>query len=329
MPSEPRAILIIDSADFGTSLALLPAMRAVRSRYENSFIAAASSTGICELIGAESLANDLVDLGLIDSSTHTSTRALKRFIRLIRTAKRMRFDLVLDFSPRSETRIARWLGAWPRTITPSHPLDLLERLAGRLPSGVPSSGSRYKQMLGQLGIRCDFDQPMLRPLREESDKFEKLLERGSRDSAPLLALFSAEARKPGAWPIQRFGETAHRLSSNYGVRVVAIDAPYDKSFTSRVSEILPGGSISLKTPRAAQIVAVLARASLLVTDDPGLARAAASMGTPAIELSNTNGPRDSGIHRIIAGSSANAVDRLCDAAAELLRQSRTATLFSL
>ena len=234
---------------------------------------------------------------------------------------------MLDFSPRRETRIARWLGPWPRTITPSKPLDVLERLSGRLPTGHPSTGSRYKQMLGRLGIGCDLDRPMLKPQREESEKFEKLLERGSRDSAPLLALFSAEPNAPRAWPVHRFAETARRLSSDYGVRVAAIDAPYDKSFTSRISGILPTGSISLKLPRAAQVVAALARASLLVTDDPGLAHAAISMGTPAIELSNFEGPQDSAIHRVVPGSSASAAGRVCDAAAELLGQSRTVTLF--
>src|SRR5882762_7049665 len=118
MPHPARSILAIDAAPFGRSLALLPAMRALRASYPKALLVAATSTGIGELLGASGIIDEAIDLGVIKSSDRRFTGSLKRFAGLLKRARRLNFDLVLDFSPRIETQIAARLFVGARTLTP-------------------------------------------------------------------------------------------------------------------------------------------------------------------------------------------------------------------
>ena len=306
---------------------LLPAMRELRTSFTNALITAAASTGICELLAAEGLADRTIDLGAIVESSKNSFGAVKRFFRLTRETRQRPVDLVIDFSPRTETQIARWLTHRGRVLTPSQPLEFLERLAGRIRTKERARSSRYKQVLGQFGIKWETGKPILRVMREESIKFEKLLERDS-SAAPLVILFSGDPGCSISWPPEKFAETAHLLTNSFGIRIVAVDSPSDRSFSSRLSGLLPARAIVLRQPNALQIIAALARSSLLITDDPGLATAVIDLGTPTIELRYGRGTeRVAETHVAIGQAAPDAAIQIRDAASELLVLNRTSALF--
>src|SRR5437764_573948 len=117
----PGSILAIDASPFGSSLALLPALKALRAAYPEALIVVASSPGICELLRASSLVDHTIELKTYKSPETRYIDSVTRLAALIKGARRHRFDLVLDFAPRLETQITARLILRSRTITPSRP----------------------------------------------------------------------------------------------------------------------------------------------------------------------------------------------------------------
>ncbi|MEK6304606.1 MAG: hypothetical protein AABO41_28315 [Acidobacteriota bacterium] len=320
MTYPAASILSIDVSPFGRSLALLPAMKVVREAYPNAFIAVAASTGICELLLNAGLVTETIDLGVIKPVGEPS---LNRIVRLIRNARRFNFDLVVDFAPRPETQFLSRLVLRARTITPSRlPLVIEFFTGGRRP--IDERPRDYESVLRKLGLEARVGRVTITSAPEDNARFEELLSRsGSRGGEPVVVLYSAGGAE--AWPLASFGEIAHRLANNFNARVVAADEPADRVFTDALEAFLPKTAIKLAMPRAVEVMAAVARASLLITDEPNIATVAMGMGTPVIdvvELSNV-------VRRQGPGSApvSGTTDEVYDEAAEILQESRSASLF--
>jgi ADP-heptose:LPS heptosyltransferase len=166
---------------------------------------------------------------------------------------------------------------------------------------------------------------------EEHAQFEQMLSRhGSRGGEPIVVLYAANPASSGGWPVESFGEMASRLAHNFGARLIIADEPSDKSFTEAVSALLPQTAIKLAEPSALQLAAAIARASLVITDERGLALAGMEMGTPVIEIGdNSSAQPSSKAHRVVRGSSRTRVntDEVYEIACEMLQCSRSASLF--
>jgi ADP-heptose:LPS heptosyltransferase len=317
-----RSVLAIDVSPFGRSLKLLPAMKLVREAYPNAFIAAAASTGICELLINAGLVTETIDLGVIKPEGGAS---LKRIIRLLRSARRFNFDLILDFAPRPETQFLSRVVLRARTIAPSRLPLVLEFLTGGAFRRRSDGPGGYESVLRKLGLEAGEGRIAITPMPEENTRFEELLSRnGFRGGEPVVVLYTAGGAN--AWPVPSFAETAHRLANNFNARVLAADEPSGQSFTSALEALLPKTAIVLAEPRALGLMAAVARASVLITDEPNLAAAASEMGTPVVDLAepflraDRRGPPGLKL-------ASPTTDEVYDAACEILQESRSPSLF--
>jgi ADP-heptose:LPS heptosyltransferase len=329
MRHQPRSILAIDVSPFGRSIALLPVIRALRSAFPGTFIAVATSTGTSELLAATGLADEAIDLGVVKAADGGGV--FKRLVRLFKRASRRDYDMVLDFSPRLETQMLTRLVVRGRTITPSrlpHVIELLIGAAGRRATGEAAD---YESVLRQVGIGLSEARLAVSLPGEAHARFESLLERkGSRGGEPIVVLYAANVAGAGGWPVGSFGEIGQRLANNFGARIIPADEPSDDSFTEAISALLPQTAIKLASPTALDLAAAVARASLVITDEAGLARLASEMGTPVIEIVEAGGGSPfSKSHRFVRGSSRGRIpaDEVYEVACEMIQDSRSASLF--
>jgi ADP-heptose:LPS heptosyltransferase len=334
MPYPANSILAMDMSPFGQSLALAPAMRALRAAYPRTLIVAAASNGTCELLSACGSVDETIGLGVIKFPDHGGS-AVKRFVSLVKRSRRFDFDLVLDFSPRLETQIVSRLVMRARTITPSklsHTLGMLLELGGvRRPAGK-SAASIYANVLQQAGIEINDTRLGIALPGEENTRFESRLASGGSRGGELIALLYAG--NPGSrdgWPVTAFGEIGTRLANNLGARIIAADEPSDESFTNAARAILPRGAIKLAQPRVLELAAAIARASIVITDDAGIAQIASELNTPVVEIGDaiSLSPAASTAHRIARGSTRARVstDEVYDLACEMIQESRSPSLF--
>jgi ADP-heptose:LPS heptosyltransferase len=314
-----NSILVIDVSPFGRSLELLPALEAIREAYPNAFIAVAASTGICELVVNGGLVSESIDLGVIKAD---DTAGFKRAVRLIKDARRFNLDLVVDFAPKPETQFLSRFVLRARTITSARLPQVIEFLTrARRPGGERQA--EYENVLRKLGLEVG-GRLTYKPTSEENAKFEELLSRrGFKGGEPVVVLYTAGG--VGSWGFESFGEIAQRLTNNFNARVVAADEPGDENFTTALAALLPKTAIRLVQPRAVDLMAALARASLVITDEPNIATVAMRMGTPVIDVAapSTTAPSRASV----PSRAATTTDEVYEEAAEILQESRSSTLF--
>jgi ADP-heptose:LPS heptosyltransferase len=334
-----RSLLAIDMSTFGSSLALLPAMRALRASYPRSVIVAATSSGTCELLKLAGFVDDTIDLGVIKSSDRRYTSALRKLASLIRRSRRYDFDLVLDFSPRLETQIASRLILRARTITPSRlprAMEAVLDLVGVTGSFDRSGPSNHKRVLEQVGAEMtDTTFRVTLPYEEHARFEQRLVKAGSRGGELLVLFYASNPNDSRGWPVKAFAETATRLANNLGARIIAADEPCDSAFTDALRAFPVAGITTditkLAEPRAVELLAAIARASIAITDEPAIAQLASELGTPVIEIAESASRNfvKSKSHRSMEASSRKriTIDEVYETACELIQESRSPSLF--
>ena len=331
MQYDPRSILLVDTSHFGRGLFILPAVRALREAYPQTYIVTATAKGISELVQGFGLADETVDLGIIKAADQGYGGAVKRALRLMRTTNREGFDWVIDFTPRLETQIVSKLGWRTRHITPSRFVNLLDLFLKRRAAPPDDHAEECAVALKKIGITAIPRRFPFPPSGEASHRFEELLRRnGSRGAEPLVVLYSAQAGEGHEWGIENFSDIAFRLANNFQARVVVVDEPYASEFTRAMKGRLPKGAVSMPSPRAADFLAALARASLVISDERGVAKTAGDLDAPVIEIADSASPSGAGeSYRVLRSSSRTRVtaDDVYEAACVLIQEGRTPSLF--
>lgn len=331
MKTAARSILVIDVSPFGRALSLLPAMRALRAAYPQSFIRVAATKGACELLGASGAVDETIDLGVITGGDSGLGGSLKRLTRLVRRARKNDVDLLIDFSPRLETQFLSRFVLGVQAAAPPKLAGLFDTLLGGKWRGKQAASSEYAAYLSRVGVRLDDTRLAISLPAEENALFEKLLsKRGSRGGEPIIVLHSAGSGQIDRWPAESFADLASRLTYNFGARIVAVDDPYEDSFTDAMGKLLPQGSIKVSEPRALAVAAAVARASLVITDQKGAARMASDFATPVVEITDSPDDGESGDSRQVVRATAIAraeVEEVFRAACELMQNCRSSTLF--
>jgi ADP-heptose:LPS heptosyltransferase len=329
-----RSILTIDLSPFGQSLAMLPVIRAIRDSYPNTLLVAAAPGGTCELLTAGGLVDETISLGVVKVSDHARAGTLKRLLGLAKATRRRSFDVVLDFSASLEAMVVSRLILRARVFTPSklpRVISLLLDLGGT-PRVSLDAQSDYANVLQQLGVVMNDVRLAITPSVEEDARFEhRLSSSGSRGGELIVLLYAANPLSRRSWPVDAFGEVGTRLANNFNARIVAADEPSDDAFNEGVRSWLPPGAIRLAKPRALELIAAIARASLVITDEPGIALVASELSTPVIEIADANSScgESSSAHRIAQGSSMSRVspEAVYEIASELIQENRSGSLF--
>jgi ADP-heptose:LPS heptosyltransferase len=335
MPYPARSILAIDSTRFGQSLALVPVMRTLRASYPKTFLVAAAPSGTCELLSAWSLVDDTISLGVIKPPNNGPSSAIKRLWRLLRRSRRYDFDMVLDFSPRIETLLISRMVLRTRLFTPSRlpsALGMLSEIGGVARRSGRSTISRYVNVLEQAGVEMRDARLAITTTAEEDARFERrLASSGSRGGELIVLLYARDTAARRGWTIAEFADVGRRLVNNFNARIIVADEPSDDAFTRGLSAWLQPGAIKLTEPGVFELFAAIARASIVITDEPTVARIASELGTPSIEIADTFSETTelSTNHRIVQGSSRKYVsaDEVFDIASEMIQDNRSASLF--
>jgi ADP-heptose:LPS heptosyltransferase len=329
MSYDPRAILVVDVAPFGKALLMLPALQALRDKYPQAFISVAAARGIGDLLEAVQLVDETVDLGIVKATEQSYGSAFKRLFQLF-TKTRREYDWAIDFSPRLETQIASRLSWRTRHITPSGLANLVDifikRNGARSGDHLAECATALKKVgISQVEPRFNIALPNEASLRFEDMVFRK----ETRHGEPIVVLYSSRAGGADSWGVERFIETAHRLANNFRARIVVLDEPFSNDFTAALKEMVPAKALALAAPTALQFAAALARSSLVITDERGIAKMAADFDAPVIEIADSpSAYSTSGDYRVITSSSPSRVttEAVFETASELIQAGRTATL---
>jgi hypothetical protein len=125
---------------------------------------------------------------------------------------------------------------------------------------------------------------------------------------------------------------AEGLRSHFEARLVVVDTPRERGAAKAISGALGGRLLGVVAPPAGRFLAALARASAVVTDDPGTSYLAGVLRAPSVLVSAEGRPQPPArLDRVVVTGPAVpdvGAAAVYEQACKLVRRERTGPLFS-
>ena len=287
----PGKILVRAPNWIGDAVMCEPAVRGMRSLFPEAELTMLAKPAIAELFTAHPGLNRV--LVYDDKGAHAG---ISGKWSLAGTLRRHRFDLAVLFQNAFEAAFIAWLAGIPRRYgyaTDGRVLFLTEPVA--VPNGpVPMHQVEYYwNALRPLGIGGEVTAPTLPVSVEEDRLVDVRLASAGIDSSALMIGINPGSTYGSAkrWLPDRFAEVAKRLvrrleqSERAHAAVVILGAKGEESLGKDIAAQLGGRSVVLSgATTIRELMGVVKRCRLLITNDTGPMHIAAACGVPVVAV---------------------------------------------
>jgi lipopolysaccharide heptosyltransferase I len=295
MSKDFKNILLIKPSSLGDVVKALPALSALHTNF--------SAAKISWLIRPEFA-------GLVEKHPHlTETilfdrkflgkawfhpRALLRLLSLIRQLRRSEFDLVIDLQGLFRTASLGWLSgckkrfgmANAREFAPVFYTDKIEEdedcvyVVDYYLKIVRAAGASETQVRFLLPVDSD-----------TADSTERLLESYGIKSDKYAVFVPASAHKSKCWPACNFASLAEMMAAKFGLSIILVGTEPERPITEEIvsaSNVKVTDFAGLTTLQ--ELVALLKRARVVVSNDTGPGHIAAALGVPMAMIFGPSNP---------------------------------------
>jgi heptosyltransferase I len=341
MSFDPRNILVIDFGQLGDVVLSLPALRAIREKFPQAHITVAIGKPAAPVVELSGYADATMPVDRVALRDGPKPWAILRIMRLVKEVRRKEFDFVIDLHSLSETNLLGFLsGASDRLFArrPGRSLDFLANFHTQPPvedtRHERHAVDRYLDVLAPLGIRHASRVPRLRTRAEDDQAVEGMLKKAKASAGvPLIGLFPGAGHPSRRWPLTRFAAVADMLERNDEVRIIVFAGPEEREMVAEVKATFPRSTLVFDRLSIPQLASMLARLSVLISNDTGPMHIAAAVGASVVLLLDRRAPHSylpvEGHHRVIqCPINEIATEEVYGVARELLAMGRTEALFA-
>ena len=234
--------------------------------------------------------------------------ALKKFLRLVREARRARYDVAIDLQGLTRSALITFLSGARTRLGFSTARELSSLFYNRriaVPEGTVHAVDRYLLAAEELGAAAPCVSFPLVPKPEASARVRDLLDAGGAGE-PLVVLNPTARWETKRWMPDRYAEAGDYVREVLGGSAVMIGGADERETVSSVARMMKGECIDLSGKLTlGELTALLAMASALVTNDTGPMHIAAAVGTPVVAIFGPTDPARTGPcgrHRAIRAS---------------------------
>ncbi|TAN61795.1 lipopolysaccharide heptosyltransferase II [bacterium] len=312
-------ILIVEVNWLGDVLFSTPAIKALREKFPDSFIACLAVPRVREVLENNPCVNEI-----ITNDEDGSYRGFWGRMKLAAQLRKKDFDLAIFFHRSFSRALTVYLSGVPRRVgyhTPKRALLLNDAL----PMPQKDSLHRVDYYLGivkRLGCGIQDRNYEFFTSRNDDIFIEHFLaEEGIHNEDFLVCLNAGGNWGPKRWPQENFAKLADRLIEEYNAKVVFSGSKEDVGLVKAISgamahkPVIAAGKTSLS-----QLAALFRKVQLVVSADSGPLHIAASVGANLIALfgptsAPVTGPVGKGAIRVIQKDISCTVpcyDKNCD-----------------
>jgi heptosyltransferase I len=294
MNLNPSNILVINFGQLGDVVLSLPALSGIRQRFPRSRITVAVSTLAAEVVELANCADNVLKVDRVALRDGPKLISIFKMARFIRQVRRERFDFVIDLHSLSETNLLGYLSGAKLRLFARRKGRSLDYLSNFHPLPPVEDRTRhavecYLETISPLGITVTDTVPRIRTRASDDSHIEQRLSK-ERIDRPLIGMFPGAGHRDRQWPLERFAELAHSLVNNDTVRVVVVLGPEESHMTKQIRDKFPRETILFDKLNIGRLSSLLARLSVLVTNDTGPMHVAAAVGTPVVALFDRRAP---------------------------------------
>jgi len=317
MPETFKNILIIKPSSLGDVVMALPALSALRKSFPDAKLSWLIRPEFAPLLKnhphlTETILFDRKFLG----KAWYSPRAFGSLLSFIRRLRRSKFDAVIDLQGLFRTASLAWLSGSqyrfgmttarefahifythkvPRSQDCIHVVDYYLKIVHTACPVRNSKGDKNMAGKGQIsngaGASDIAVQFVLPQDHAALDSVKRLLK--SYDIRPdNYAVFVAtSAHKDKCWPIERFAALANKISSHFGLSIIATGTAAEKSIVERLKTLsnVPVANFAGATSLS-ELTALLKTAKLVVSNDTGPGHIAAALAVPLVMIFGPSNP---------------------------------------
>lgn len=296
--AQPERILVRLPNWVGDAVMATPALRALRRAHPRAWIAGEGRAPLRELLDP----HPSLDAFLEDSGRGRGS--LRRRVRALRAG---RFDWAVLLPDSVRAALGPFAARVP--VRAGYARDpLRRRLLTRAldPPGEPGRRQpvpmveRYLRVVHALGCSGAGDALELGVDPARAEALEgRLRGLGVEPGTPLLGMTpGASFGSSKLWPPEHFAEAGDGIARRFGLRPVLAPAPGEVELARSVAERMQSAPVLLADPVVGlgELAALLARATLVLTNDTGPRHIAVAFGRPVVVVMGPTDPRHTAVH---------------------------------
>lgn len=279
-----KRIIIIRMDRIGDVVLSSPAIKAVRKAYPKSHIAVLVRPYAREAVDGSPYIDEVI--------TYDKTgeeKSLFGKIKFIADLRNKRFDLAIVLHPKNSSHLLAFLAGIPKRLGYNKKSGIL--LTKKVPHtkqyGLKHETDYVLDLLRYIGIESS-DKSLHVPVNWQSEERVKVLFDKNRilQNDPVITIHPAASCRSRRWPLERFAKASDILSEKYGARIIIISGPGDdKIMGDKVTELMKFKPLNLAGKTSvSDLVSILKRSSLLISNDSGPVHISCAVGTPVISI---------------------------------------------
>lgn len=290
-PKTFHNILIVRTDRIGDVVLTTPAIKAIYQSYPGAHITVLVSPATYDLVKGNPYIHEI----LVDDRSGRQ-RGLFGFLRLVHDIRIRRFDLAIIFHTKRRTNLACYSAGIPCRLgyknnkfgfLLTHPLKDLR------PLGKKHEAEYCMDVLKAIGIDNN-ELDVFVPLQKEAEEWVfNWMQENNLKHNEFITIHPGASDPAKCWSTANFAQFIDRLAERYPIKVVLIGSPQTVSVAGEIlrQTKAPSKVIDLTGKTSlAQMVSLLRRALLLISNDSGPVHVASGVGASVISLFMRNKP---------------------------------------
>lgn len=278
----------------GDAVMAVPSLREIRRIYAPAHITHLAKPWVSGLFEDEGLADEIIPV----EDAHGLASSVARFMRETRRLRRERFDLAILLQNAFGAALTARAGGVEKIagyptdgrrllLDYSIPLDPNYKSTHQVFYYLKIAAHLERELTGESRVDLENARPTLHVPEDKKDQARRLLsEFGVRAALPgRIVVLNPGATNSRAkqWLPERFAETADLLAERDGFQPAIVGAVGDVAAAMEVAARMrtPAAMLAGRT-NIAELKAILACASLVISNDTGTAHVSAALGVPTV-----------------------------------------------
>ncbi len=282
----PRRLLVVRLDRIGDVALSTAVLRAARRAWPQSYIGVLVREACRDVVTGNPDVNAV--LAYDKEGKHRSPLATVAFARSLRPH---RFDTALVLHPSNRAHWIPFLAGIRRRVgyDRKQPWLLTHRVPHTKQEGQKHESEYAVEMLRVFGVQPGPPEPFVAVQPEAAARVtQRLQAAGVPAGATFVAVHPSASCVSKRWMPERFAAVADKLAAP-GLRIVLVAGKEDKPHADAVARAMRSPSVNLAGQLSiAELIAVLARAKLLISNDSGPVHLAAAVGTKVVVIFGRN-----------------------------------------
>jgi heptosyltransferase-2 len=282
-------ILLTRTDRIGDVVLSTPAIKAVRDRYPDSYIAFMVRPYARDIVEGNPYLDEVI---VYDK--YGKEKSLLSTIGFALDLRKKKFDTAFMLHPTNRVHLISYLAGIPERVGYDRKLPFF--LTKKIPH-LKQAGKKHEleytlDLLRSTGIEAK-SRELFVPLHERDvTRIEKILEEHhAGKNVPLIAANPGASSRSKRWPAENFAYLSDDLAKRYKARILIVSDKANAEFAERVVKNMKHEPVNLagKTT-VGELAALLSRCRLFISNDSGPVHIACAVGTPVISIFGRNNP---------------------------------------